>query len=180
MSNSGAAKRYATALYELADEQGKTAEIEQELGVVKQVLNENPDLFAVLESPKLSVKNKQVLIQSAFAKASAPVVNTLTLLVQRHRTNELTVVCDEYLQLANEKSGTAEAIVFSVRSLSPAEETAISSVFARKVGKQTLRIKNVVDPDLLGGLKVRIGNRIYDDSLRGKLNRIEKKLTTNL
>jgi F-type H+-transporting ATPase subunit delta len=179
MSKSGAEKRYAIALFELAKEQHQVAEIEQELRVVKQVFSENKELQTVLESPKLSISNKQALIQSAFAKASAPVVNTLKLLVQRHRTDEVSSVCDEYIELANKERGTANALVYSVRPLSSIEETAVSSAFSRKVGKQTLNIENIVDPNLLGGLKVRIGNRIFDGSLRGKLNRLEKQLTTN-
>ncbi|OMP66592.1 F0F1 ATP synthase subunit delta [Domibacillus epiphyticus] len=179
MSKSGAAKRYAIALFELAKEQNKLAEIEQELRVVKQVFSENKELLTILKSPKLSIANKQALIQNAFSTASAPVVNTLKLLVQRHRTNEVQAVCDAYIELANEDRSTADALVYSVRPLTPAEETAVSSAFSRKVGKQTLNIENIVDSQLLGGLKVRIGNRIFDGSLRGKLNRLEKQLTTN-
>ncbi|OKL37583.1 F0F1 ATP synthase subunit delta [Domibacillus mangrovi] len=179
MSKSGAEKRYAIALFELAKEQHQVAEIEEELRVVKQVFSENKELQTILKSPKLSIANKQALIQSAFAKASAPVVNTLKLLVQRHRNDEITSVCNEYIELANEERGTADAFVHSIRPLSPIEETAVISAFSRKVGKQTLNIENIVDPDLLGGLKVRIGNRIFDGSLRGKLNRLEKQLTTN-
>ncbi|OXS79002.1 F0F1 ATP synthase subunit delta [Domibacillus enclensis] len=180
MSKSGAAKRYAIALFELAKEQKQVVEIEQELRVVKQVFGESKELLTVLEAPKLSAEQKQAMIVSAFGQASAPVVNTLKLLVQRHRTNEIPAVCDEYITLANEERGTADAIVYSVRPLSPIEETAVSQAFSRKVGKQTLNIENIVDPNLLGGLKVRIGNRIFDGTLRGKLNRLEKKLTTNL
>ncbi|OLN24160.1 F0F1 ATP synthase subunit delta [Domibacillus antri] len=179
MSKSGAAKRYAIALFELAKEQNQVVEIEQELRVVKQVFSENKELQTLLESPKLSIVNKQAFVQSAFAQASSPVVNTLKLLVQRHRTIEVTFVCDEFIELANEERGTADARVYSVRPLSPVEETAVSAAFSRKVGKQTLNIENIVDPELLGGLKVRIGNRIFDGSLRGKLNRLEKQLTTN-
>lgn len=179
MSKSGAAKRYAIALFHLAKEQNQVAEIEQELRVVKHVFSDNKEIVSILEAPKLSGEQKQALIVSAFSQASQPVVNTLKLLVQRHRSSEITAVADEYIKLANEERGTADATVYSVRPLSPVEETAVSSAFSRKVGKQQLNIENVVDPSLLGGLKVRVGNRIFDGTLRGKLDRLEKQLTSN-
>lgn len=103
-------------------------------------------------------------------------LNTLLLLVDLHREDYIVEVADEFLALANEAMGVAEAAVTSTRALSDAEREAISAVFAAKVGKKTLNIKNFVDSDLLGGLKLRIGNRIYDGSLRGKLDRLERKM----
>ena len=62
---------------------------------------------------------------------------------------------------ANEEKGIAEATVYSVRPLTADETEAISASFAAKVGKHSLNIENIVDTDLLGGLKIRIGNRIF-------------------
>ncbi|MBM7648364.1 F-type H+-transporting ATPase subunit delta [Bacillus ectoiniformans] len=179
MSNSAVAKRYALALFQLAKEQQQLDAIEEELRVVKTVFSDNQELLLLLESPKMTIDQKKALLQSAFMKASPFVVNTLMLLTERHREGHITDVADAYIQLANEERGIAEAIVESVRPLSPIEETAVSAKFAAKVGKQSLRITNVIDPNLLGGLKVRIGNRIFDGSLRGKLNRMEKQLTAS-
>jgi F-type H+-transporting ATPase subunit delta len=66
--------------------------------------------------------------------------------------------------------------VYSTRPLTEAEQQALSATFAAKVGKQSLRIENIVDTNLLGGIKLRIGNRIFDGSLRGKLERLERQL----
>ena len=66
--------------------------------------------------------------------------------------------------------------MYSVRPLTEDEQTALSSSFAKKVGKQSLRITNVTDENLLGGIKVQIGTRIYDGSLQGKLTRLEREL----
>ena len=52
----------------------------------------------------------------------------------------------------------------------------ISTTFAKKVGKQSLRIENIIDPTLIGGIRLQIGNRIYDSSLSGKLERLKKDL----
>ena len=60
--------------------------------------------------------------------------------------------------------------------LTEEETKAISTTFAKKLGKKDLRIENIVDSNLLGGIKLRIGNRIYDGSLQGKLERLERQL----
>ncbi|WP_100332471.1 F0F1 ATP synthase subunit delta [Bacillus xiapuensis] len=179
MSNSAVAKRYALALFEVAKEQNQVEAIEEELRAVKYVLADNEDLLPLLESPKLTIGQKKALLQSAFAQISPYTLNTLMLLTERHREGEIAEVADAYIELANEARGVAEATVISVRPLTEAEEATISAQFAKKVGKQSLKITNVVDTGLLGGLKVRIGNRIFDGSLRGKLDRLQKQLTVS-
>lgn len=100
----------------------------------------------------------------------------MLILIDRHREDQIVDVANEFLELANNEMGIAEAKVYSTRELTDAEREGISSVFAKKVGKKSLKIENIVDSNLLGGIRLRIGNRIYDGSLRGKLDRLERKL----
>jgi F-type H+-transporting ATPase subunit delta len=176
MSNSMVAKRYASALFQIAKEQQILSTVEEELRVVKEVLQYNTDLKAVLKSSKLTIDKKKEVIKAAFVSINAYVLNTLFILIDRHREDEIVEVVDQFIELSNNEMGIAEAEVYSIRPLTDAERTAISTTFAAKVGKKSLRIENIVDSELLGGVKLRIGNRIYDGSLRGKLNRLERKL----
>lgn len=176
MSNSIVAKRYASALFQIAKEQQILSQVEEELRVVREVLQYNTDLKAVLKSSKLTNAQKKAVLKEAFASGSVYVLNTLLILIDRHREDEIINVANEFFELANNEMGVAEADVFSIRPLSDDEREAISATFAAKVGKKSLRIENFVDSDLLGGIRLRIGNRIYDGSLRGKLNRLERKL----
>ncbi|WP_174734260.1 F0F1 ATP synthase subunit delta [Mesobacillus harenae] len=176
MSNSTIAKRYALALFQIANDHKSLNQVEDELRVVKEVLSSNPAFSAVLASPKLSNEEKKGLLREAFASASSHVQNTLMVLVDRHRQNQISEVADGFFELANDAKGVAEAKVYSVKALTDAQRQAISDAFAPKVGKTSLRIENHVDSNLLGGIKLRIGNRIFDGSLRGKLDRLERKL----
>jgi F-type H+-transporting ATPase subunit delta len=176
MSNSMVAKRYALALLNIAKETGSLGVIEEELRVVKEVVQYNPELKAILNSSKLSIAKKKEIIKTAFASVNVNVLNTLLILIDRHREDQIINLANEFLELANEEMGIAEAEVYSTRELSVAERDAISTVFAAKVGKKSLKIENIVDSNLLGGIRLRIGNRIYDGSLRGKLDRLERKL----
>jgi F-type H+-transporting ATPase subunit delta len=176
MSNSMVAKRYALALLNIAKETQALGVIEEELRVVKEVVQYNPELKAILNSSKLSIVKKKEIIKTAFASVNVNVLNTLLILIDRHREDQIIDLANEFLELANEEMGVAEAEVYSTRELTDAEREAISSVFAAKIGKKSLKIENIVDTNLLGGIRLRIGNRIYDGSLRGKLDRLERKL----
>jgi F-type H+-transporting ATPase subunit delta len=170
------AKRYASALFQIAREQQILSQVEEELRVVKEVLQYNADLKAVLNSSKLTIEKKKEIVTNAFASINVFVLNTLLILIDRHRENEIIEVANQFIELANEASGVAEAEVYSVRALTDAEREALSTTFAAKIGKKSLKIENIVDSNLLGGIRLRIGNRIYDGSLRGKLDRLERKL----
>ncbi|MGD6966576.1 F0F1 ATP synthase subunit delta [Rossellomorea vietnamensis] len=179
MSNIAVAKRYAIALFKIAKEHNQLESVEVELRIVKTVFEENKELGILLQSPRISVEKKKDIVKEAFSSASLYVMNTLMLLLDRHRASEVTALVDAYIELANDERGIAEAKVYSVRPLDEAEKAALSASFAKKVGKSSLRIENITDPSILGGLKLRIGNRIFDGSLKGKLERLERELIRN-
>lgn len=176
MSNSMVAKRYALALFQIAKETQALGVIEEDLRAVKEVVGYHPEFKAVLKSSKLSIEKKKEILANAFASVNGYVLNTLLILIDRHREDEIADVANEFIELANDAMGIAEAEVHSYRALTEAERAAVSSVFAAKVGKKSLKIENIVDSSLLGGIRLRIGNRIYDGSLSGKLSRLERKL----
>ncbi|AGK56029.1 MAG: synthase subunit delta [Bacillus sp. (in: firmicutes)] len=176
MSNSAVAKRYAIALFQLSKEHQLLDQMEKELRIVKEVVTSTPGLTALLKSPKLSKEKKKEILTEAFSSVSPYVLNTLMIMIDRHREDNFTGLADQFIELANEERGIAEAKVYSIRPLTADESTAISSSFASKVGKKSLLIDNIVDSNLLGGVKLRIGNRIFDGSLRGKLERLGRQL----
>lgn len=176
MKGSMVAKRYASALFQLVKEQQLLEKVEEELRIIEEVLSVNVELKAILKSPKLLKVKKKEILAEAFAPFNTYVLNTLMLLIDRHREDEIAAVAEEFIELANEEKGIEVADVYSIRSLTTEEKVALSSSFAAKIGKKSLQIENIVDSDLLGGIKIRIGNRIYDGSLRGKLDRLQRKL----
>ena len=77
---------------------------------------------------------------------------------------------------ANDAAGVAEAKVYSTRPLTEEESQAISTAFAKKVGKQSLRIENIIDPTLIGGIRLQIGNRFTTAAVSAKLERLKRDL----
>lgn len=177
MSQSTAANRYAQALFELAQKHDQLTSVEEDLREVKVVFKENQEVLALLVSPKLSKERKKDLVRELFGQANPLVLNTLLVLIDSKRINETVEVANEFALLSDDAKGIAEAKVFSTRPLTDEERTSISTAFAHKVGKQSLRIENEIDPSLIGGIRLQIGNRIFDSSVSAKLDRLKKQLT---
>ncbi len=179
MSTATVAKRYATALFQVSKEQNIIDKVEQELEAIKKVFVDNGELYSLLNHPKIEKKTKKSIMKESFSSVSEPVLNTLMILIDRHRQNIIADMVDFYIEIANESRGTANANVYTVRALTENEKEALSTAFAKKVGKSSLRINNIVDKSIIGGVKLRIGNRIFDGSVSGKLARVERELLNN-
>jgi len=176
MMDLGVSKRYALALFQIAKEHGTISQLEEEVRIVGSYFSDKSELNQVLSSPNVSLEKKKEIIKNAFATTSIHLQNLLMLLIDRHREDYMESICNQFLQLINDEKGIADAKVYSVRPLSDEEKSAISATFALKVGKRSLNIENIVDSNLLGGIKVRIGNQIFDGSLQGKLDRLQRQL----
>ncbi|ANU27479.1 F0F1 ATP synthase subunit delta [Planococcus versutus] len=169
-------ERYALALFQVAQKHDLSLAIEQDLREVKKVFDMTPELYNLIVSPKLSADKRTNLINQVFNGANPFVVNTLQLMAERKRLNEVGSMADEFVALSNTAQGIEDAIVYSTRPLTEEERASVSSVFAKKMGKQSLRIENILDPSLLGGLRIQIGNRIYDSSVSTKMARLKRQL----
>ncbi len=178
MSNTLVAKRYATALFTLAQEKKTLEATLEDARAVKEVFSGNGELIAFLKNPRVTFEQKKQLLTDAFGSLSQDMQSTIHLMAGRQRIDEIADMSKAVIELVNEANSTAEAMVYTTRPLTDAEREAISKVFAAKVGKQSLRIENIVDRTMIGGIKLRIGNRIFDGSVSGKLNRLERQLLT--
>lgn len=177
MSAEIVANRYASALFQLAKEAGSIIQCLNELELVENVYKTTPKFHQILIHPKIPTKKKMDLVKNSFAgNVSESVLNTLLLIIERGRANIILAFIDKFKQLAYEEQEMAQAKVYSVKPLSEEYIQAISEVFAKKVGKEKLIIENIVDEDLIGGLKIRIGNRIFDGSIKGQLDRLHRQL----
>ena len=170
------AERYALALFQVAQKHESSLDIEHDLREVKKVFEMTPELYNLIVSPKLSAEKRTNLINEVFKDANPFVVNTLQLMAERKRMDEVGSLADEFVALSNNAQGIEDAKVYSTRPLTEEERASISSVFAEKIGKRSLRIENIIDPSLIGGLRLQIGNRIYDSSVSTKLARLQRQL----
>ena len=176
MSNTVAAKRYAIALFQLAKEKNLLENLESEARVIGKVFKEDQEAFQLFSNPKLPVEKKKDFIVNCLPNLSAEMRNLLMILVDRKRESGLLEVVENFLKLVYAENDQEEAFVFSANPLTDSEEKEISAVFSKKVGKKALRIENIIQPEMLGGFKIRIGNQIFDGSLSGQLSRLHRHI----
>jgi F-type H+-transporting ATPase subunit delta len=168
------AGRYARALFDLAQDQGATAQVEADLISLKQAITESRDLRILLESPAFSSEDK--------AKGLAAIANTaefqpttrkfLGLLAANGRASALGAVIDGFAKLAADARGEVQAQVTTAVPLTPAQSQGVAQALRQALGKDP-KIETHVDPAILGGIKVRVGSRLFDASLRSKLDSLK-------
>ncbi|MEK4519763.1 F0F1 ATP synthase subunit delta [Paenibacillus sp. FSL H8-0122] len=168
------AGRYAKALYSVAVDEGITLQVEEQLKLVVEVLHNDAEVKRFILAPRISQSDKlNVLRVTLQGKVSEAVMNTVELLVERGRTDIFEELLAKYIKIEGDALGIGYATVYSAYSLNQAEQDSVAAEFSQLTGRK-IRVTNVVDTSLLGGLKVVIGDTLYDGSLSGKLTRLEK------
>jgi F-type H+-transporting ATPase subunit delta len=177
MSLAAVAERYARALFELGVEAGQLAQVTGEVRRVADLYRESPDLKYVLGNPVIPDDKREALIGDLSSRLglSAAVQSALRLMAARHRLPALPDMSRELERLADEQAGVVRVTVTSAQPLSDA--------YCRELGielEQVTRRKVVLerrqDPALLGGVITRIGDRIIDGSVRGRLDALARQL----
>lgn len=168
------AKRYAKALYSAAVEQGITLEVEEQLKTVVDVLHLDQEVKRFILAPRISQSDKLKVLRTALQdKLSPTVMNTVELLVERGRTDIFADLLETYIKIEGDALGIGDATVYSTYALSQEEQDSVAAEFSQLTNRK-IRVTNLIDKSLLGGLKVVIGDTLYDGSLSGKLARLEK------
>ena len=178
MSNVVVAKRYADALFRLGVEQQKLEQLTADFKVVQPVFKNDKKLAKFLTHPKIDNAKKKQLVVEGFQGVDPIVLNTLQLLVDRHRISIIPTIIDEFISLVNDAKGMADATVYSTRNLTDDEKSHLARSFAVRLGKSAVQLNNIVDPSILGGIKIRVGNTIYDGTVKAKLNRISRSIVS--
>ncbi|MBO8172010.1 MAG: F0F1 ATP synthase subunit delta [Bacillaceae bacterium] len=170
------ASRYAKGLLEVAQEHNVLDEVEQQLSQISSIIANEPELKQVLNHPQVEITEKKKLIATLFEKEiKEELLNFLYLLVDRRREMFIDEISDEFTRLANEARGIADATIISAKPLSEQQQQDIAKRFGKELNK-TLRVENQVDPSIIGGLVIRIGDRLYDGSVAGKLQQFQQEL----
>lgn len=172
---SAVANRYAKALFAVAKERDAVEAYGEQLDAVAEALGD-PAVRTFFEHPNIAVEAKvNALLAAVGGRVSDAVANALKLLVERGRSGEISSVAAAYRAVADEALGRAKAIVTSAFPLTPEQEKEIAERFSALTGKR-VNVESAVDAALLGGIRVRIGDTLYDGSLATQLTELEKSL----
>jgi F-type H+-transporting ATPase subunit delta len=170
-----AARRYAEAVFQLAERDESFDRWRDELRLAADVTND-PAVQRMLDSPMRPLPERERLLTELLgSRLSKPVFNLVRLLLQRGRLDLVGPIAGEYNRLLNVRRGIVSAVVTSATPLTADEDAAIRGRVAALTGT-TVDVTTAVDPSLIGGLTVRIGDRLIDASVRGRLERLREQL----
>jgi F-type H+-transporting ATPase subunit delta len=166
--------RYAQALFDLAKDENKIAPVEADLKSLKSMIAGSADLRALLDSPAFDsvAKGKGLAGIAAAAKFNPLTVKFLGFLAAQRRAGALGAVITSYMALSATYRGVVSAQVTTAVALTPAQAKGLQAALRASLGKDP-EIETRVDPAILGGLKVRVGSRLYDASLKSKLDSLK-------
>jgi F-type H+-transporting ATPase subunit delta len=164
------AGRYASALFELAAEEGKVAEVEGDMTRFQALMDESADFVRMIRSPVIASEDQEKALSAVLAKVGfgALSVNFFKLLAKNRRLFAASDVVRDFQSLAARARGEVRAEVTAASSLSDQQVEDLKAALKATVGKD-VTLAQKVDPSILGGLIVKIGSRMVDSSLKTKL-----------
>jgi F-type H+-transporting ATPase subunit delta len=169
------AQVYSRSLFEVAKEQGRLDEIREQLGTFADTLNENRDLAVFFFSPYFSTEEKIEGLRRAVEGADEIFLRFLEVLLENHRMPAIFRIRRQYDTLWAEENRLLPVNVTSAIDL---DENIVKRI-GDEIGKQTdrrIELAHRVDPDILGGIVLQVGNSILDASLRNRLERLRKQV----
>jgi len=170
----GVGARYARALLDLAVETGALAAVESDLASLKAMLAESADLRTLIASPKFDAEDKAKALNAVALRAGACATTRkfLGLLSMNRRASALPAIIEAFGRLAAARRGVVLAKVTTAVALTKAQAKDLASALRTALGGDP-QVETAVDPAILGGLKVRVGSRLYDASLKTKLDSLK-------
>lgn len=177
MSVQTVARRYASALADVALERGEAREVQEELVAWEKMFQASPMLPEVFRNPTIALDKKRAVLNKLIerAKPRPTTANFLKVLLQNQRLTELGEINQKFTEILDVRAGLVAAIVTTARSVPENARQQLHAKLLSLTGKK-VRIDFTTDPDLIGGLVTRIGSTVYDGSVRNHLQLIKEKM----
>ena len=171
------ARRYAEAAFQVATEDRKIDEWNDALARAAAAYA-NAEVAEVLNNPTLPGKGREDVLQRVLVQpVPRQVLNLIGLIMQRRRIELLPLLASEFQRLVDRRNGVTTATVTSATALSDDERRAVEQRLVQMTGGP-VRVTTAVDPAIIGGIVVRIGDRQFDGSVRGRLERLRSRLVS--
>lgn len=173
MMTNAIAKRYAKALVQLGAEEGAVDSFQKDLGSFEGALKASPELKAVFASPAYAIEAKREILKALIAKMalSQTVANFLLLLLDKSRLEFVSQIKHSYGVLADELSGVVRPVLTSAAPLEAGQVDGIRGALEKMTGKKVV-LDVTVDSSLIGGVVTKIGDKVFDGSVKTQLTRI--------
>lgn len=170
--------RYAEALFLLKKESNKLLEAQQEVKELIKIIKDNPDFLILLDSSYVNKEERISTVDKVFVSVDEEIKNLIKVVIENNRALYLLGIFEDFNSLVNEYRGVKEGLVYSTEALSEAKLKKLTAAISKKEN-HPLELKNIIDPTLIGGVKVVINDHIYDGSLKHSLEQMKSALLNN-
>lgn len=172
-------KTYGEALFEVAMESGedKAGELLEEINGIREILAANPQFDVLMEHPGIPKQEKLQVVDAVFnGHVSDELANFLKIVVSKERYKELNTIFDYYTEKVKEQKRIGVAYVTTAVELSEPQKNAVRARLLETGGYRDMEMHYSTDSSLIGGMVIRIGDRVVDSSIRTKLDKLTKQL----
>ena len=168
---------YGEDLFELAVEEGREEEFLSEVAQLKSLLDENPDFGKLMNHPKILKEEKLKVLEEVFGgRISKELLGFLHLVVSKDRYGDIDAILDFFISEVKKLKGIGIAYVTTAADLNEAKKKEIEAKLLATTSFQKMEMHYQVDEDLIGGMVIRIGDRVVDSSVRTKLFELQREL----
>ena len=174
------ARRYASALADVAIALGEEREIQEELNTWESMIASSNELRQVVDSPTITLDEKRRILNKLIERARPrpTTANFIQVLLQNHRLGQVAAINQRFAQVLDQRSGVVAATVTTARPMDGVSQETLQANLAALTGKR-VRLSFETDEELIGGLVTRIGSTIYDGSVRNQLQQAKERLIGN-
>ena len=170
-------KAYGEALFELAIEKNELESIAEQVNVLANAFAENPELVKLISHPKISKEEKINVIETIFkGRMSDDIVGFLVIIVEKDRGSEIEDILKLFQAKVREYKKIGVALVTSAIELSTEQKQKVEQKLLQQTAYESFEVEYKVDASLIGGMIIRIGDRVVDSSIRSKLDNLTKEL----
>ena len=169
------ASRYGLALYSLALEENKIDSWQKDVKTLKSIFEENTDFIMILGSSFLSLEERIEILEKTLVGVDERIVALIDVIMENNRTDLILDIFESFNSYCNQYRGVSEGLIYSTLKL---DQTVIDQIEKKisKIENNKVELKNVIDPSLIGGVKIVIKDRIYDGSIKHSIEMMKKDL----
>lgn len=167
--------RYGLALYSLALEEKKIDSWQEEVKTLKSIFEENTDFVMILGSSFISLEERIEILEKTLVGVDKNIVALIDVVMENNRIDLIFDIFDSFNSYCNQYRGVSEGLIYSTLRL---EQSVIDQIEEKisKIEQTKVELKNVVDPTLIGGVKIVIKDHIYDGSIKHNIEMMKKDL----
>ena len=177
MASTRAAIRYAKAVLEIAVSKNATSQVSADMALIASTIQSNSELNSFIQNPLVRVEAKKDVVSEVFASVDPVTQSIFQLLLENKRFGILDSIAVEYNKLFDIMNGVEVAKVTTAIPMDAALEAKVSAKIASISSSKTITIENIVDPSIIGGFILKIGDKQYNASIANRLQVLKRELS---